>query len=562
MEEMVILCKEELEKMTQDEIIKAYLLLKERFYEQLAIDAEKDRQIKVLSERLNLYNAKQFGKSTETAVSFSGSHSEKETETSAVQIPQSPHMDNRSKSLKNKRPKKKAGCAQRIKEGLPVYHVDITLSEEELKEQFGNYRCRELPEQTYDILRYRKACLYIERRHIHVYTAGGKIVRAGSVDKMTPKSLVSPEVLAGILEAKFVMSIPISRIEQHWKRSGGQLARQTIYGWIIRYAFAYFEVLVMRMRELMLKSGHIQADETSVIVKETIQDKKIYGQCYFWVFSTSELWPEERIILFQYERSRAANVLREFLKGYSGTLTSDAYASYQTFEKEQNGLIILTGCLTHLRRYFVDALKAMKGFRCLNLEQKKKIPAYEAIEQLKEIFRIEKTLQALSSAERLSMRKEKIQPRMEAFFTWIHSFKEGDFEKGGLMQKAINYAKNQEVYLKRFLDDGYVPIHNSASERSIIPLCIGRNNWKIIASENGATAAAYVYSIAETAKANLADPFYYFKFLLEKLPCLLKEHKLEKDLSYLDDFMPWTKKYHFYELAQKDSWQQGVGTPI
>ena len=128
-------------------------------------------------------------------------------------------------------------------------------------------------------------------------------------------------------------------------------------------------------------------------------------------------------------------------------MTCDAYSSYQAFETQQKGSVILTGCLTHLRRYFVDVLKAMKGFKHLSPEQKKNIPAYQAIEQLKEILHIEKTMKDLSAKERLELRKKKIQPKIEMFFTWIHSFNDGDFENGGLMQKALNYAKNQEIYL-------------------------------------------------------------------------------------------------------------------
>jgi hypothetical protein len=166
------------------------------------------------------------------------------------------------------------------------------------------------------------------------------------------------------------------------------------------------------------------------------------------------------------------------------------------------------------------------------------------------------TLQKLTAEERLRIRREKIQPLVEELFDWIHSFGDEDFEKGGLMQKALNYGKNQEVYLKRFLEDGYVPMHNSGSERSIIPLCIGRNNWRSIGSENGAAAAAYAYSIAETAKANHADPFYYYKFLLEQLPFLLREHGIEKDLSYLDCLMPWTERYRSYERQERERYRQ------
>ena len=283
-----------------------------------------------------------------------------------------------------------------------------------------------------------------------------------------------------------------------------------------------------------LATGHIQADETPVTVNADGPDSRPLGQCYFWVFSTSELWPGERVVVFQYESSRGTRVLREFLEGYAGTLTCDAYSCYQTFEKEQEGSVTVTGCMTHLRRYFVDVLRAMKDFRDLTPEEKKEIPAYQAVEKLKKIFQAETPLQKLTAEERLRIRREKIQPLVEELFDWIHSFGDEDFEKGGLMQKALNYGKNQEVYLKRFLEDGYVPMHNSGSGRSIIPLCIGRNNWRSIGSENGAAAAAYAYSIAETAKANHADPFYYYKFLLEQLPFLLREHGIEKYLSYLD----------------------------
>lgn len=547
-----IFCKDELNDMERDAIIREYLFLKERFLELLAIDAEKDHLIKNLSERLNLERAKKFGRSTETSSSLSKATPERELDAQARKALTKPDTDEPQKE----RPKRNPGCAQRIKEGLPVKDVHVTLTPEKLKELFGNYQWRELPDQSYDVLRYRKACLYIERRHIHVYTAGGKVIRAGKAEKMLPKSLVSPELLAGILDAKFVMGLPIRRLEQQFARNGGHLARQTVYGWIIRYCMEYFEVLIMRMAQLMFQSGHIQADETPVIVNADTPKGETRRNCYFWVFCTSELWPGERIVVFQYESSRGTEVLREFLRGYSGFLTCDAYTCYQTFEKEQAGAIIVTGCLTHLRRHFVDVLKSMKGFRNLNREAKEKVPAYQAVKKLREIFQIETPLRELSAEERLRIRQEEIKPRIDELFHWIHSFQDGDFEKGGLMQKALNYGKNQEVYLKRFLEDGHVPMHNSGSERSIIPLCIGRNNWKTIHSESGADAAAYAYSIAETAKANHADPFYYYKFLLEELPPLLKEHGLEEDLSFLDRLMPWSESYRAYERNEKENYLQ------
>lgn len=105
-------------------------------------------------------------------------------------------------------------------------------------------------------------------------------------------------------------------------------------------------------------------------------------------------------------------------------------------------------------------------------------------------------------------------------------------------------------------------MHNSGSESCIIPLCVGRSNWKAIDSEDGAIAAAYAYSIAETAKANQADPFYYYKFLLEKLPSLLKEHGMEENLSFLDCLMLWTENYESYERQEKEKDQRELSGTV
>ena len=99
----------------------------------------------------------------------------------------------------------------------------------------------------------------------------------------------------------------------------------------------------------------------------------------------------------------------------------------------------------------------------------------------------------------------------------------------------MQYSINQEKYLKVFLDNGAVPIDNSACERAIRPFCVGRANWHIIDTVHGAQASAIVYSIVETAKANHLKPYEYLKFLLTEVP----KHMDDTDDSFLDDLLPW-----------------------
>lgn len=108
-------------------------------------------------------------------------------------------------------------------------------------------------------------------------------------------------------------------------------------------------------------------------------------------------------------------------------------------------------------------------------------------------------------------------------------------DKNGNLCKAINYSINQEKYLRRFLDDPLIPLDNNEAERSIRKFCVGKHNWNIIASENGAYSSGILYSIAETSKANGLKPFEYFKYLLDQI----LEHLDDPPSEYLDELMPW-----------------------
>ena len=48
--------------------------------------------------------------------------------------------------------------------------------------------------------------------------------------------------------------------------------------------------------------------------------------------------------------------------------------------------------------------------------------------------------------------------------------------------------------------------------------CVGKKNWQMIDTINGAKSSAIIYSIAETAKANNLKPYEYFEHLLTEIP--------------------------------------------
>lgn len=79
---------------------------------------------------------------------------------------------------------------------------------------------------------------------------------------------------------------------------------------------------------------------------------------------------------------------------------------------------------------------------------------------------------------------------------------------------------------------------NNAAERSIRGFCIGKHNWHVIDTIDGAKSSAILYSISETEKANNLKPYNYFEHLLTEIP----KHMEETSLEFLDDLLPWSAK--------------------
>ena len=159
------------------------------------------------------------------------------------------------------------------------------------------------------------------------------------------------------------------------------------------------------------------------------------------------------------------------------------------------------------------------------------------MKQIQPIYREEGKLKDIPSAERLQQRQVVIKPLVDALFAYLR-LHENEVPAKGKLRDAFTYFLNQEKYLKVFLEDGDVPMDNNASERAIRGFCIGRKNWQMIDTINGANASAVIYSIAETAKANNLKPYDYFEYLLSEI----SQHMDDTDRIFIDDLLPWSPK--------------------
>ena len=426
-----------------------------------------------------------------------------------------------------KQPKRR-GKKESDLSGLPVKRIDHYLSDMELEAEFGANGWKQLPDAISRKYHFVPAKVEVEEHHIGVYASktDEHMIKADHPKALLHGSLMSPSLAAAVINGKYVNAVPLYRLEQEFQRYGLQITRQNMANWCIRLGEEYLSVLYDRLHKGLYSYHVIQADETPVLVNH--DGRKAGSKSWMWVYRSGHLYHDQQIVLYEYQQTRNASHPREFLKGYDGICVTDGYQVYHTLEKEMEELTI-AGCWVHCRRRFDEALKLIPR------SYQKESEVFLLMKQIQAIYREEGKLDNLSPDERLKQRQAVVRPLVDAFFAYLKTIKVSRKDKFG---DAVSYALNQEKYLRVFLRDGEVPIDNNASERAIRGFCIGKKNWQMIDTINGAKTSAIIYSVVETAKANNLKPFDYVQYLLEEIP----KHMDDKDRSFLEDLLPWSEK--------------------
>ena len=515
-----------------------------------------------LSDQLGLRNRDLYGRSTETTSAalkkaMAGESSEDPLDedaafgTTAFPDPgQAPDPSaGSSGSSGEHRHRKTAGKREADLSRLPK-HTEFLLDIDGLNEQFGegNWAIRGWTE--YRVIESVRATKYVKSTFVPVISAGleHELFRMPYAGKLLPGSLVSESLVSEVMYDKFTLGLPFYRIEADLARDGVFLSRANMANWCIRFATDLFYVVYRYLCSLLVRSGYTQSDETTL---QVINDgRKAGAVSYMWVHTTSELYSGNPIIVFCYELTRNTQHLRDFYlkQGYSGFITSDAYCSYGLLEEEAGGTITVCGCMMHARRRLVMALLILdlKGKTDEYIET---LPEYRAQMLLNAIYHADGPLKEVSPEERLRRRQSEVKPKVDAFFSYLHSLKDSnDLSFTEYFQKAIDYSLNNEERLRKFLEDASIPIDNGFCERSIRPLASSRRSWLFCYSVEGAEAMAILYTLSETAKACGAHPYYYYKYLLDVLP----HRKVGPDRKTMEEFMPWSDTYKAYEKRQKE----------
>ncbi len=502
-----------------DETTKELIIDMEKQLEEKASEIKsKDKEINDLKNQLAYLqgqilnkNRKIFGQSSEQVASNQISLFDEAEKNSNSKI-EEPTIEEvvyqRAKPSKNTGKKDNLANLERVVIEHKLSPVEAICSE-------CNSELEVIGKKTKEVLKYVPAKLYIEEHVTYSYACKACEAASGEANIETTKgyegvlykSMACNELLAHVINMKYQHAMPLYRLETYFKMLGANLSRQTLSNWVIGVADAVTPIYDI-MREELLKTSYVQADETTLqVIEENGKDSK--AKKYMWLYKTgSAINP---IILYNYQKTRSSSCPREFLKGFAGYLQTDGYAGYNRVEN-----IKRLYCLAHIRRKFHEIIIT------LDEEALKKSRAIIGFNLCEKIYNIEKQVKeqygndANFYEKRYEIRLEKTAPLLLEFEEYVEREIKDALPKSAL-GKALDYTKKLLPDMKTLLEDGMLEVDNNGSERAIKPFVIGRKNWLFSNTSKGAKASAMIYSLIETAKSNNLVVEKYLVFLFDML---------------------------------------------
>lgn len=368
-------------------------------------------------------------------------------------------------------------------------------------------------EKVFDEIEYDRAQLRLVRHTQVIYGLAPEDAADRQVKPVTapmpPRAIegcaASANLLAQILVQKYGQHLPLYRQESIFERDGLRLPRQTMCDWVLSAADVLRPIADCIMDGA--RSGEVmQLDDTPVIC----QGGKGHGkfQAYLWTFVN----PELDGVAYRFTTGRASDLIKDEIGTFAGYLVGDGYSGNKAAARKVvearkgEGEIIIAGCWAHTTRKFRDALEEAPGTAQLFRDDIKRL---YAIEQ-------EATEAELDPKARCALRQEQSRPIIASLLRRARRIRE-QYSDAGLMAKALGYLLNQRKPLRRFLEDGRVPIDNNRCERSIRPIAIGRRNWLFAGSVRGGQAAATIYTLIECCRLAKVDMATYLADVLVRV---------------------------------------------
>jgi transposase len=468
--------------------------------------AEKDHVITTLGFELDKLRRHIFGFKSEKRSGNTGDNQMGLFELGVTQSVQEELSESVAASAKPA-PKKRAKGTGRM--SLPE---ELTREEIVIEPSESTEGCTKIGEEVTEVLEIEPAFFYVKRyvRPKYARPNGEGILIGMLPDRVIEKGIPSESVIAQLTVDKYVYGMPLHRQIDKYSKMGVRIPASSASDWLMG-GWEQLKPLWELLRLIVLSQKYLQADESPVKVLDRDHKNGIH-QGYMWLYHA----PVDRLVLFDYRKGRNSSGPKEMLSGFKGILQTDGYIVYDSLYGNHPD-ILLTYCMAHARRYFVNAVK----------DDEKQ--ANYVLDEMQLLYALEQRMreQELGWEKRTAERKKHARPVLERLEKWLKE-NQYRYRPQSPLGKAIDYTLPRWAGLSAYELHGQMEIDNNLIENAVRPLAIGRKNYLFAGSHQAAEMAAGMYSFMASCKKNNLNEFDWLKDVFERI----QSHK-QKDLYQL-----------------------------
>jgi transposase len=343
------------------------------------------------------------------------------------------------------------------------------------------------------------------------------VVQAAAPSRPVDRGLAEAGLLAHVVTSKFADHQPLYRQSQIYARQGVDLERSTLARWVAE-ASDLVEPLVEVLRRYVMRTDKLHGDDTPLPVLAPGTGRTKIGR--FWTYvrdsrPAGDIAPPA--VWFTYSPDRKGEHPQRHLASFRGILQADAYSGFGRLY--QDGSIQEAPCMAHIRRKFYDLMEAHQSSI-----------AAEAVQRIAAPYHIEKEIRGRSPDQRREVRSARARPLLDSMRQWLEDSLAKLARKSDTAA-AIHYALARWDALARYLDDGRIELDNSAAERALRAVAVGRRNYLFAGSDSGGERAAVFYSLIGSAKLNGLDPEAYLRHVFSRIA----DHPITR----IEELLPW-----------------------
>jgi transposase len=347
-----------------------------------------------------------------------------------------------------------------------------------------------------------------------------KLVTAPMPKELFPRGLLAPSMIAHILVQKYRWGLPFHRQARMFAGDGFRLDD----GMMCRYAEdagatlgCIVDVMAKEARE---NAFCLSTDATGVCIQPEPLAGRQRQACrkgHFFV-----VLADQDHVFFEFQPKHTSAAVCDMFRGFSGYIQADAHAIYDAIFRGEARVSgddkppLEVGCWSHCRRKAWEAAVVAKD-----------AAAREALLRMRKLFVLEEEWAHLAPAQRHARRQLVSRPLVDEFFAWAAVQYARVKDTRGLVATAFGYAVRQEAALRRFLDDGRLPMTNNHSERALRGIAVGRRAWLFFGSDDHASAAANLLSLIASCELHRLDPETYLSEIIHLLPYWPRDRYLE-----------------------------------